>query len=148
MINIKKILAPTDFSPSSEAAIDYAVTFAKRFEAEVILIHVIESPAYSVTDTLILVDHEAALKTTAEALMENVYKTCIEKGLSASRSVVSGTPHREIIKKAEQEKADLIIMGTHGRTGVERLLLGSVAEKVVRLSMIPVLTVRLPEVPG
>ena len=148
MIKIKKILAPTDFSPSSESAIDYAETFAKRFEAEIVLIHVIESPAYSVTDTLILVNHEAALKATAEALMENLYKACLEKGLSATTRVISGTPYREIIKEAEAEKVDLIIMGTHGRTGVERLLLGSVAEKVVRLAAAPVLTVRSPETPG
>jgi nucleotide-binding universal stress UspA family protein len=62
-------------------------------------------------------------------------------------SVVSGSPYREIIKKAEEEQIDLIAMGTHGRSGVERLLLGSVAEKVVRLATSPVLTIRSPEMP-
>jgi nucleotide-binding universal stress UspA family protein len=142
---IKKILVPTDFSPFSEVAIDHAAVLAKAFKAEVVLIHVIESAAYSVTDTLIVVNHEAALRTTAEALMENLRKACSERGLPVTASVVSGAPYREIINKAEQEQVDLIAMGTHGRSGIERLLLGSVAEKVVRLATVPVLTIRSPE---
>lgn len=142
---IKKILVPTDFSPSSKVAVDYAATIAKQFHAEIVLIHVIESSAYSVTDTLIVVNHEAALKTTAEALMDNLHKACVERGLSVTTDLVSGVPYREIVKKAERDGIDLIVIGTHGRTGVERLLLGSVAEKVVRLATCPVLTVRWPE---
>lgn len=141
----KKILVPTDFSPSSKAALDYAAMIAEPFRAEIALIHVIESLAYSVTDTLIVVDHEAALKATAEALIDNLYKECLERGLSVTKAVVNGTPYREIIRKADADRVDLIVMGTHGRTGVERLLLGSVTEKVVRLSSVPVLTVRSPE---
>ena len=141
----KKILVPTDFSASSKAALDYAAVIAEAFQSEIALIHVIDSLAYSVTDTLIVVDHQAALKATAEALIDNLYKECIERGLSATKAVVDGTPYREIIKKAEAEQVDLIVMGTHGRTGFERLLLGSVAEKVVRMSSAPVLTVRSPE---
>ncbi len=144
---IRKILVPTDFSPFSQRAIDYGAFVAERFEAKIVLIHVIESAAYSVTDTMIVVNHEAALKATAEALMENLEKQCIEKGMAVTTRVVSGTPYREIIKEAEQEEADLIIIGTHGRTGLERFLLGSVAEKVVRLATCSVLTVRSPEMP-
>ena len=66
-----------------------------------------------------------------------------EKNLKVKTYLVSGTPYREILKKTQLEKVDLIVMGTHGRTGVEHLLLGSVAERVVRLSPCPVLTVRL-----
>lgn len=141
----RKILVPTDFSSSSRAALDHAAVIANRFQSEIALIHVIESATYSVTDTLIVVNHEAALKATAEALIDNLYKECVERGLPATKAVVSGTPYREIIKKAEADRVDLIVIGTHGRTGFERLLLGSVAEKVVRLSRVPVLTVRSPE---
>lgn len=144
-VKIEKILVPTDFSPSSKAAVDYAAAIAKQFHAELVLIHVIESPAYSVTDTLVVVNHEAALKTTAEALMDNLRQECREKGFSVSGRVVTGTPYREIIKEAEEKQVDLIAIGTHGRTGVERLLLGSVAEKVVRLAAVPVLTIHSPE---
>lgn len=87
----RKILVPTDFSPTSRAALDQAVIIAKRFQSEIALIHVIEPLAYSVTDTLIVVDHEAALRTTAEALIDNLYKECVEKGLPATKEVVSGT---------------------------------------------------------
>lgn len=146
-IKIKKILVPVDFSPFSEAAVDYAVVLAKQFQAEMFLIHVIESQVYSVTDTSMVVSHEAALKMTAGALMDNLRQATLEKGLSVNASVVSGVPYREIVRKAEEEGVDLIVVGTHGRTGVERLLLGSVAEKIVRLATVPVLTVRSPKRP-
>jgi len=141
---IKRILVPTDFSSHSTHAIDHAAIVAKQFDSEVILIHVIESLPYSVTDTFNIVEHRRALETTAGSLLENLRKDLIEKDLSVRTHLVTGTPYREILKKSGREKVDLIVMGTHGRTGVKRLLLGSVAEKVVRLSTCPVLTVRVP----
>jgi universal stress protein A len=140
-IQVKKILAPTDFSPYSTQALDYAALIAKSFKAEITLMHIIESPTYSITDTLIWVDHSEALKTTASALLENLSKELAKKGLSVATYLVTGIPYREIVKKSQQDKVDLIVMGTHGRTGMEHLLLGSVAEKVLRLAPCPVLTV-------
>lgn len=139
---IKKILVPTDFSPSSKHAINYAATLARKFAAQIVLIHVIESLPYSVTDTFTLVDHRRALEKTAGSLLENSRKELVRKGLSVKAHLLSGAPSREILQRARREKADLIVMGTQGRTGVSRLLLGSVAEKVVRLSACSVLTVR------
>lgn len=144
MRRIKKILVPTDFSPPSNVAMDYAAFIAKQFNAGIILIHVIESLPYSVTDTFNVIEHRKALETTARSLLENFRHDLVERDLSLKISLVSGAAYQEILKKARQERIDLIVMGTHGRTGVRHLILGSVAEKVVRLSTCPVLTVRTP----
>ncbi|HIE64954.1 MAG TPA: universal stress protein [Nitrospiria bacterium] len=140
-MQMKKILVATDFSPFSERALDYAVGMAVEFDADLLLVHVIESLNYSLTDTMTVVGHEKALSVTATALLENLVKQLSEKTRSVGSFLVSGTPYREIIKKSKEEDVDLIIVGTHGRTGVEHLLLGSVAEKVIRLATCPVLTV-------
>jgi universal stress protein A len=140
-MEINKILVATDFSPFSERAVDSAVDLAVKFDADVLLVHVIESLNYSLTDTMTVVGHEKALSVTATALLENLVKQLSEKNRSVRSFLVSGTPYREIIKKSQEEDVDLIVVGTHGRTGVEHFLLGSVAEKVIRLAACPVLTV-------
>jgi nucleotide-binding universal stress UspA family protein len=141
---IKKILVATDFSAHSNLAMDYAATLAKQSGAEIILIHVIESFPYSVTDTFNIVDHRRALERTAGTLLENLRQELARKDLSVETQLASGAPYDEILKRSRREKADLIVMGTHGRTGVEHLILGSVAEKVVRLSSCPVMTIPFP----
>lgn len=141
-VTIKKILVGTDFSPCSDRAIDYAFSIAAQFGGEILLLHVIESFSYSVTDSLTIVGHEKALKVTAGALMENLEKQLSERGRIIQRHISHGTPYREIINTAKKEACDLIVVGTHGHSAMEHLLLGSVAEKVVRLSDCPVLTVR------
>lgn len=140
---IKKILVPVDFSSYSDRVLDYATTIAKGFKASVILMHVIEPFHYSVTDTLNFVDHDRALKTIAASLLDNSCKMLHERGLSVDIHLTSGSPHREIVKKSRLEKVNMIVMGTHGRTGLEHILFGSVAEKVLRMASCPVLTVRL-----
>lgn len=141
-LSLKKILVPTDFSAYSNGALDYAATLAKQFGAEIVLVHVIESMYYSVTDTFTVVDHLWALETTANALLDNTRAQVAEKNVPVKSRLESGSAAEEILKAAEEEKADLIVMGTRGRTGVSHLLLGSVAEKVVRQASCPVLTVR------
>jgi universal stress protein A len=141
-VGIKKILVPTDFSAPSRRAMDYAAVLAKESGAEILLLHVIESLPYSVTDTLHVVDHRRALEKTAGALLENLRSELAEKELAVKTHLASGTAYDKILKSSRREKADLIVMGTHGRTGMSHLLLGSVAEKVVRLAACPVLTVR------
>ena len=140
--SINKILVPTDFTDYSEGAMNYAKMMAKKLGAGLLLVHVIEPFTYSVTDTIQVVDHYGALKAIAEPLMDNLRKKIQKEKLQVDTAVLSGTPYLEIIKKARQSGADLIVMGTHGRTGVTHLLMGSVAERVVRMSHCPVLTVR------
>jgi universal stress protein A len=141
-LTVKRILAPTDFSAYSNDALDYAATLAKQFGAEIVLVHVIESMYYSVTDTFTVVDHLWALEKTAGALLDNARAQLAEKNVAVKSRLASGSAADEILKAAAEEKADLIVMGTRGRTGVSHLLLGSVAERVVRQANCPVLTVR------
>lgn len=140
-MQIKKILVATDFSPFSERALDHAVGMAVEFDADILLVHVIESLNYSLTDTMTVVGHEKALLTTARALLENLVKQLKDNNRPVRSFLSSGTPYREIIKKSQEENVDLIVVGTHGRTGMEHFFLGSVAEKVIRLAACPVLTV-------
>lgn len=139
---IQKILVGSDFSSYSERALDYALNFAEKFGAEILLIHVIESFNYSVTDSMTVVGHEKALSVTAAALLENQMKRLNNLAINLESHLTHGSPYQEIIKKAEEDEVDLIVLGTHGRSGMEHLLLGSVAERVVRTASCPVLTVR------
>ncbi len=138
----KTILVPTDFSPHSEKSLDYAVLTAKKFRAKILLFHVIEPFPYTTPDAFMVVDNSEAMRSIADALIKNLSKGLRAKGITVITSLVVGNPAREIVLKTEQAKIDLIVMGTHGRTGVEHVLLGSVAEKVVRLSRCPVMTIR------
>jgi nucleotide-binding universal stress UspA family protein len=145
MIELKRILTATDFSPASQVALKYAVAFSQAFQAEVILTHVLENP-----------DLLAGLPPVAEGyippnlaeLQEQHARVQCEQvlaqaGLSKARLLLlHGNPAKEIAQAAAREQADLIIVGTHGRGAIAHLLLGSVAEKVVRLAPCPVLTVR------
>lgn len=142
LLPIKKILVPTDFTAYSDHAIEYAVMVARKFEAKILLVHVIEPLAYSVTDTVQVFDHYTALKTVAKPILENLQKRLLKKSLKVDIILLDGNPYLEIVKKSRQAAVDLIIMGTHGRTGIKHLLMGSVAERVVRLASCPVLTVR------
>jgi nucleotide-binding universal stress UspA family protein len=143
-MNVRKILAPTDFSEASEPALRLAIDFAERFSATVTLVHAFGLPVYPVTEGVILPSPE----TVTELVMQ------IDEQLAASRQralrpgveietrSIQGPPARAIVELARDERFDLIIIGTHGRTGLKRLALGSVAEHVVRAATVPVLTVR------
>ena len=137
----KKILVGTDFSNYADRAIEYAGMLAKTFDAKLSLLHVIESFTYSVTDTMTVIGHDKALSATAAALLENLQSELTDKGFAVDVFLAHGAPYKEIMEKAEETGADLIVIGTHGRTGMEHLLLGGVAEKVVRLAACPVLTI-------
>lgn len=139
---VKRILVPIDFSECSDEAMRYAGELARVFKARILLVHVLQPHAYAMTETFNLVDHYAALKMVAEPLLEGSQKKLSKRGVAVETDLRTGTAHSEILEKARSAKADLIVMGSHGRTGLEHFLLGSVAEKVVRLSPCPVLTVR------
>lgn len=139
---IKRILVPVDFSECSDEAMQYATMVARRLKARVYLVHVIQPFTYGMTETFNLVDHYTALKMIAGPMLDQARKKLSKQGVSVETDLLSGPAHREILQKARRVDVDLIVIGTHGRTGMEHLLLGSVAEKVVRMSACPVLTVR------
>lgn len=144
---IKKILVPVDFSDYSKNALNYAVDFAKSFNAQLILIYVVEPviypPDFSMGQIAIpSVDLEMDKRAKEE--LENLSKKLIPDELKAKCLVKTGKPFLEIIDTASEIEADLIIIATHGHSGVEHILFGSTAEKVVRKAPCPVLTLRDP----
>lgn len=142
---LKKILVPMDFSESSKKALRYARPFAEQFDAEVILLHVVEPVAtpesyYFIPPGLeeANVRREQTLRTKLCELREKE----IGAEIRGDTIVHFGQPHHEIVRVAENEQADLIILSTHGYTGLKHALLGSTAERVVRHAPCPVLVVR------
>lgn len=134
MIQLSKILCPTDYSDTSDKAVRYAIEFARRVNAHVRFLH-IQEPELSI------------VRKTEEdnPLSEGFTKMLMaekKKGLMADVKVVNGVPTDAIIKHAHEWFADLIIMGSHGRSGLMRLMMGSVAEAVFRSAAIPVLLVK------
>lgn len=137
---IRKIFVPTDFSPCSQEAVAYAAFLAAKFGAAIVLAHILEP----VVDPIALPAHafsEGDLKKTDQGL-ECVARLWRERGIQIETSLFRGRPETEIVGKAEEMECDLIVMGTHGRTGVVHLIKGSVSEQVIRTSPIPVLTLR------
>lgn len=140
----RTILVPVDFSGHSEAALDYAVELAGKLDAKLYILNVVGIPAFGVPELgaalaptvidSIVRDSEAALAKLADARRSKVQ--------IAGTLLRTGDARDMIIHTAEEVAADLIVMGTHGRRGVGRALLGSVAESVVRTSPCPVLTIR------
>jgi universal stress protein A len=144
-MTIEHILVPMDFSEYSEHALDYAITFASKLQARLTLLHVIESLPISGVDAVTLPqDYLLKLEVGATRHMRSYLTRVTTARLQGEVAVVYGTPFRVITEAAKERQADLIIMGTHGRTGLQHFMLGSVAERVVRLAPCPVLVVRTP----
>ena len=139
---IATILVPTDFSPCSKEALTYAAALAKRFGAKIVLFHVIETWSYAMTESLQWTDLYANLTTVVEPLLDGLVQELQDGGVAAAGAFTQGVSYDEIVKKARDARADLIVIGTHGRGPIAHFLLGSVAEKVVRTAPCPVLTVR------
>jgi nucleotide-binding universal stress UspA family protein len=144
MITLKRILVPTDFSDFSKQAARYGCELAARFESNIDLLHVIElpvmampSPGAPLPDELI-----AGAETHAKEEIERWLTPEMRAGLDISHHVCRGAPFLEIVRFALENNSDLIVIGTHGRTGLVHALIGSVAEKVVRKAPCPVLSVR------
>jgi|SRR5579884_3144854 nucleotide-binding universal stress UspA family protein len=138
MLNIQTILHPTDYSEHSAYAFRIACSLARDYQAKLVLLHV---ALRSVT-----IEGEAAIAPRSEeyfqAEREKLEGISVPTEIRVERQVVEGAPAEEILSAAQTMKADLIVMGTHGRTGLSRLLMGSVAEQVLRKAPCPVLTVR------
>ena len=143
MIELERILVPTDFSDHSKQAINYACELAKRFGAELHLLHVVQPLTTHVSYGAPIPDAELhPPEQPAREELEAIAEPGLEHVSRVERSIRTGPPFLEIVRCAKEKDADLIVIGTHGRTGVAHALIGSVAEKVVRKSPCPVLTVR------
>ena len=149
MIRLKTVLVATDFGESSEAALTYGRDLARAFDATLHVLHIVQS-VYTVlgTEAYISVlpdlqrDVEDAARVRLEALLSDEDRTALH---ATAVIRTSGAPAAAIVEYAHDAKIDLIIMGTHGRGAVAHMLMGSVAERVVRTAPCPVLTVRHPE---
>jgi nucleotide-binding universal stress UspA family protein len=143
MINLKKILCPIDYSDCSKEALKYAVSFAMKDEAKLYLLHVINTHRFDEYLDKIMeqINIDEIIKQLKTRLLECVPEE-IRNDMKIEASVVQGIPFAEIISVVKKNKIDMIVMGTHGRTGIVHILIGSVAEKVVRKAPCPVLTVR------
>jgi nucleotide-binding universal stress UspA family protein len=149
MIDLHRILVPTDFSKSSSNALTYGVAFADKFGAELHLLHVVQDLALFVPEAVMLtppmVPPVEQFVSAARAALERAVQELTAPKVSIVPEVAEGTPFEEIVRFARERDIDLIVMGTHGHTGLAHLFMGSVAEKVVRRAPCPVLTVRHPE---
>lgn len=140
----EEILVPTDGSPASSAAIEHAVDIADRYGARLHALYVVDGAAYSTMEAGAEVVVEA-LESEGEEAVNRVAEAAAAAGVDSVTAVTTGTAYRTIREYADDEGIDLIVMGTHGRRGLDRYLLGSVTERVVRTADVPVLTVRMPD---
>lgn len=149
MIEIKRILAPTDFSAHSEKAVRYACSLAERLGAELHLIHVLSEIIPAGPDPLLMPVMPPRFyeenEQQARQTLENLLKPTWGKPASVVSAVRWGSPVEAIVDYAQEQAADLIVIATHGRTGLSHVLLGSVAERIIREAPCPVLTIRNPE---
>ena len=150
MVILKKILCPVDHSECSYLALKYAISLALKDEAKLYLMHVIDSRLY---DTEMYKFSPYKLNEIDESKIRTDLMKSLPEGttdvLEVETIVVKGVPFNEIINASTEIGADLVVIGTHGRTGISHVMLGSVAEKVVRKAPCPVLTVRMPPpIPG
>jgi nucleotide-binding universal stress UspA family protein len=147
-ISLKTIVCAVDFSEYSDYALRYAVDLAKTFDADLKLIHIVELPflpSYSlagIPDLSMPVDE---IEEGARNRLQETLEDCRSKHSKVEGEVRMGTAFLEIINYAREVGADLIVVGTHGRTGLSHILIGSVAEKVVRKAPCPVLSVKHPD---
>ena len=147
MEQIKKILVPIDFSDYSKNALKYAAQFAKQFNAKIYLIYVVEPMIYPADFSMgqvAIPSTDIDLHSRAEEELKKLSKDIVNSNSRVEILIKTGKPFVEIIEAASANDIDLIIIATHGHTGVEHLLFGSTAEKVVRKAPCPVLTLREP----
>ncbi len=148
MKDFSTILVAVDFSDSSQNAFELALNMANKYSARLVLLHVINEP---VDLRGFYVPHisfeklEEEIEEGAKKMMDSFCRQNLSGFDNYESVIVPGLPYEQIIQQGEQLSADLIVLGTHGRTGLDHVLFGSTAEKVVRKSPLPVLTVRLQE---
>ena len=151
MPSLRKILVPIDYSTGSRAAMEYAVFLAKKFDAEIVALHVFEVPPHVGAHTLVKTESgEQRLSDMIQGQAEAQSKKfltafSVVDGVSITPRLVEGRPGKAVLAESESGEFDMIVMGTQGKSGIARLLMGSVAEVVVRNATCPVLTVRPTE---
>lgn len=149
MADFKKILFATDFSENSKWALTYALSLAQKYEARLYILHVIQQPSYPLgMYAEISFDAMDKFNRNISDATEKEMKNLCEKELKGfenyETTIISGVPFMEIIRLAKEKEVDLIVLGTHGRTGLDYVLFGSTSANVVRKAPCPVLSVRLP----
>jgi len=147
MARTRRILHPTDFSPASGRAFDKAIELAKQNKAELLLVHVmvpvvpyVEAEVYS--GARLYRDLQSAAAREAESALLPLIKKAQKAKVNVKSLLLRGVPHEQIVRAAKNRRADLIVIGTHGRTGISKFFMGSVAGRVVAMAHCPVLTVR------
>jgi nucleotide-binding universal stress UspA family protein len=148
VINLRRILVPTDFSESARKAFLYGLSFAREYEGELLLLHVVESLTMGYASDLFPVPMAEVfdeISGYAKAELGKLGAEAKEKGVVARELVVQGKPSAEIVRVAREETADMIVLGTHGKGMLDKALFGSTAERVIRRAPCPVLTVGLDE---
>ncbi|HEV2387432.1 MAG TPA: universal stress protein [Candidatus Acidoferrales bacterium] len=141
MIVLRNILVATDFSPASEMALDYAVAIARRYESHLYIVHAIRPELYALTPPEATGGMVEIVRQAAEQEMANLLISGRLREVPHQAMVEEGDVWSVLAELTSKHHADLIVVGTHGRSGLEKMFLGSVAERVFRLSMQPVLTV-------
>ena len=146
MSRIRRVLHPTDFSKASAAAYKRAVDMAKGSRAELLLVHVLGSAVPVVADGYlspqVYEDMTNAARAYGQKHLTALVRKAKQTGIRVKSLLLDGVPHERIAQAARSRKADLIVIGTHGRTGLAKLFLGSVASRVLAVAPCPVLTVR------
>lgn len=149
MLTIRKILFATDFSPPSQHALKYACDLAEKFDSQLHLLHVVQDLMPFMGEPGMLVpnvsNYLVELRDSAQRALEELPPKEFSAAGQAIRVLRTGPPFLEIVRYAKEAGIDLIVLGTHGRSGLKHVLLGSVAENVVRKAPCPVLTVRPPK---
>ncbi len=149
MFPLKKVLCPVDFSLPSYDGVKAAVELAQRFSAELILVNVIQpvqpAVAAGVPTTQTGKEYYLEIEDAARKSFEELIRSAVPEDVQVSTKILRGQPADEIIRECENENATAIVIATHGWTGWRRFVFGSVAEKVVRLARVPVVTIPAPK---
>lgn len=147
MIRVLKVLLPTDFSAGANHALEHALLYARTFDAELLLLHVVETLAVGYASDLFPVPMSEVLQEMtgyAQGELDLLAKRAEQAGVRARVLVIQGKPSHEIVRLAEQERVDLIVLGTHGKGVLDHALFGSTTERVIRKAACPVLSCREP----
>jgi len=141
----KRILVATDLTPASRSAVSEAVELAKENEAELMIAHVCQTPSISQASAIaprVYDEWSRNVKEAAQEQLQPILEEARKEGIHAAALVLFGEPYEAIVEAAQKNNADLVILGTHGRKGVSRFFLGSVASRVISTAPCPVMTVR------
>jgi nucleotide-binding universal stress UspA family protein len=148
VIKLKKVLVPTDFSESARHALTYGISFAREYQAELVVLHVVENLTVGYASDLFPVPMAEVFQEIsgyAKAELAKLGAVARDKKVQVVEQVVQGKPSAEIIRFAREAEVDMIVLGTHGKGMLDQALFGSTTERVVRRAPCPVLTVRLAE---